>query len=75
MLAKDPQVSLEPARGRVSMAEMKRREDEAEMLKNRRMRVLQEMALEVAADDDQPFPAPYLKPKGWWGAGKQLKKE
>ena len=34
-----------------------------------------EMAMEVAADDDQPFPAPYRE-KDWWGhAMDQLKKE
>ena len=29
-------------------------------------RLLQEMAMEVAADDDQPFPAPHPKKKDWW---------
>mmetsp|Transcript_16942 Transcript_16942/g.35564 ORF Transcript_16942/g.35564 Transcript_16942/m.35564 type:complete len:491 (-) Transcript_16942:1841-3313(-) len=66
MLARDAKTSLLPARGRVSKAEMKRREYEAAIEKSRKERLLQEMALEVAADDDQPFPAPYFKHKGWW---------
>mmetsp|Transcript_25359 Transcript_25359/g.43287 ORF Transcript_25359/g.43287 Transcript_25359/m.43287 type:complete len:474 (-) Transcript_25359:118-1539(-) len=66
MLAKDHKTSIEPARGRMTKAEMKRREEEAEEERSREARLLQEMAMEVAADDDQPFPAPFPKKKGWW---------
>ena len=47
-------------------SEMKMREEEPEREKVRKGRLLQEMAMEVAADDDQPFPAPYPKTKDWW---------
>ena len=33
---------------------------------DRSARLLQRMAMEVAADDDQPFPAPYPKKRDWW---------
>ena len=71
MLAKDAKKSIEPARGRLSKAEIKRRADEAERERISKDISLQEMAMEVAADDDQPFPAPYFKEKGWWGALQQ----
>jgi len=29
-------------------------------------RLLTEIAMEVGADDDQPFPSPYPSKKGWW---------
>lgn len=54
-------------------SEMKRREEEAEREKVRKGRLLQEMAMEVAADDDQPFPAPYPKTKDWWAGSKKLR--
>mmetsp|Transcript_24106 Transcript_24106/g.52026 ORF Transcript_24106/g.52026 Transcript_24106/m.52026 type:complete len:468 (+) Transcript_24106:39-1442(+) len=63
MVARD--VSVEPARGRASRAEMERRAEEEERERSSKSRLLQEMAMEVAADDDQPFPAPYPK-KDWW---------
>ncbi|KAL7535061.1 hypothetical protein ACHAXR_009252, partial [Thalassiosira sp. AJA248-18] len=67
MLARDVKTSIEPARGRVSKTEIKRREEEAERERSKsKGRLLQEMAMEVAADDDQPFPAPYPEKKGWW---------
>ncbi len=65
-MARDSQTSLEPARGRVSKAELARREEEAERERSSKNRLLQEMAMEVAADDDQPFPAPHPKKKDWW---------
>ena len=46
---------------------MERREEEAEQERSKKDRLLQEMVMEVAADDDQPFPAPYPKTKDWWG--------
>jgi hypothetical protein len=55
-----------PARGRALKAELKMREEEAERERLSKGRLLQEMAMEVAADDDQPFPAPYPKSKDWW---------
>jgi len=71
MLAKDSQTSLEPVRGHVSKAEMTRMAEEAQLERSaKKKRLLQEMAMEVAADDDQPFPAPYPKKKDWW-ANKQ----
>ena len=54
-------------------SEMKMREEEAEREKVRKGRLLQEMAMEVAADDDQPFPAPYPKTKDWWAGSKKLR--
>lgn len=66
MVARDMEASVEPARGRASKAEMKRRVEEVELERSRKSRVLQEMAMEVAADDEQPFPAPYPKTKDWW---------
>ena len=65
MLARETQVSIEPSRY-VTKAEMKRREEDAEDERNRKSRLLEEMAMEVAADDDQPFPAPFPKKKGFW---------
>jgi hypothetical protein len=56
-----------PARGRAFQAELKMREEEAERERSSKRRLLQEMAMEVAADDDQPFPAPYPNTKDWWG--------
>lgn len=74
MLAKDAKTSIEPAR-RVSKEELKRLREEAEQERIRRERIMEEMAMEVAADDDQPFPAPYRE-KDWWGhAMEHLKKE
>jgi hypothetical protein len=52
--------------GAASRAEMKLREEEAERERSSKGRLLQEMAMEVAADDDQPFPAPYPNAKDWW---------
>ena len=72
MLAKDA-TSIEPAPGRVTRAEQKRRDDEAEKERSRKGRVLEGMAMEVAADDDQPFPAPYRKTNWWGSAMKQIK--
>ena len=46
---------------------MERREEEAEQERSKKDRLLQEMAMEVAADDDQPFSAPYPKTTDWWG--------
>ena len=72
MMARGNEISVvEPARGRVSKAEIQRREDE----KSKRERLLQEMAMEVAADDDQPFPAPYPKKKGFWATSNNKKKK
>lgn len=71
MLAKDSQTSIEPTRGHVSKAEMERRAKGAEQERAaKKERLLQEMAMEVAADDDQPFPAPYPKKKDWWAKKK-----
>lgn len=72
-MARDVQVSNEPARGRASKAELERRAEEAEQERTDKGRLLQEMVMEVAADDDQPFPAPYPKKKDWW-AKKQEEK-
>ena len=56
MVARD---GMEPAQGRApSKAQLKKMADDA---KRERSGRLQEMAMEVAADDDQPFPAPLLK--------------
>ncbi|KAL7441818.1 hypothetical protein ACHAXM_010128 [Skeletonema potamos] len=68
MLARDHKTSIEPARGwGTSKAAMRKRaEEEAANEKASRDRRLQEMAMEVAADDDQPFPAPYPEKSGWW---------
>lgn len=72
MMARGNEISVvEPARGRASKAEIQRREDE----KSKRERLLQEMAMEVAADDDQPFPAPYPKKKGFWATSNNKKKK
>ena len=73
MMARGAQTSVEPARGRISKAEMQRREEEAEAEQSRRDRLKVEMAMEVAADDDQPFPAPYPKKKDWWAKKKRSK--
>lgn len=74
MLAKDAKESISP-KVRLSKAEMIKRDEEAEKERSRRERIIEEMAMEVSADDDQPFPAPYRK-KDWWGmAVQQLKKE
>lgn len=35
---------------------------------------MEEVAMEVAADDDQPFPAPQFKAKYFWGKGKPRRK-
>jgi hypothetical protein len=59
-------IEKSPVRGRALKAEMKMREEEAERERSSKGRLLQEMAMEVAADDDQPFPAPYPKAKDWW---------
>ena len=67
MLERDAKTSIEPVVGRLSKAEMERREEEAEQERSKKDRLLQEMAMEVAADDDQPFPAPYPKTTDWWG--------
>lgn len=67
MLAKDSLSSIQPVRGRVSKKELERRAAEIEQERSsKKKRLLQEMAMEVAADDDQPFPAPYPKKKDWW---------
>ncbi|KAL9181275.1 hypothetical protein ACHAXT_010080 [Thalassiosira profunda] len=66
-LAKGGKASVEPARGRVSRAELARREEKA---RSKKQALLQEMAMEVAADDDQPFPAPLPKSKYWWAKKK-----
>ncbi|KAL7545052.1 hypothetical protein ACHAWF_012365 [Thalassiosira exigua] len=58
--------SIEPARGRPSKAEIERREKEKEWERSKKDRLLKEVAMEVAADDDQPFPAPMPKSKNWW---------
>lgn len=47
---------IEPANSLASKAQLKTMAEEA---KRERTGRLQEMAMEVAADDDQPFPAPY----------------
>jgi hypothetical protein len=57
MLAKDKKESISP-KLRVSKSELKKRDQEAEKERSRRERIIEEMAMEVAADDDQPFPAP-----------------
>ncbi|EJK75966.1 hypothetical protein THAOC_02295 [Thalassiosira oceanica] len=33
---------------------------------SRKSRLLTEIAMEVGADDDQPFPSPYPSKNGWW---------
>jgi len=67
MLARDHKTSIEPSRGwGQSKAAIRKREEEAANEKASRDRRLQEMAMEVAADDDQPFPAPYPEKSGWW---------
>lgn len=38
----------------------------AELNRSNKIRLLQEIEMEVAAGDDQPFPAPYPEKKGWW---------
>ena len=73
-MARSTKESIEPAKGRVSKAEMDRRAKEAEQEKARRGELLQEMAMEVAADDDQPFPAPLPHKKGWWAKKHNSKK-
>ncbi len=74
MLARDIQSSIEPSRGwGTSKATMKLRAEEAEVEKSRRDRRLQEMAMEVAADDEQPFPAPHPEKTGWWAQKKGKK--
>ena len=74
MLARDIQTSIEPSRGwGTSKATMKLRAEEAEVEKSRRDRRLQEMAMEVAADDEQPFPAPHPEKTGWWAQKKDKK--
>lgn len=74
MIAKGSKSSISPSM-RVSKSELKRRDEEVEKERSRRERIIEEMAMEVAADDDQPFPAPYRK-RDWWGqAIHQLKKE
>ena len=75
MLARDIQTSIEPARGwgTSKTTAIKMRAEEAANEKARRDRRLQEMAMEVAADDDQPFPAPYPEKKGWWAQKKDKK--
>lgn len=75
MLARDMQTSIEPSRGwgASKTTAIKMREEEAANEKARRDRRLQEMAMEVAADDDQPFPAPYPEKKGWWAQKKDKK--
>lgn len=74
MLARDHHTSIEPSRGwGSSKAANQRRDEEAANEKARRDRRLQEMAMEVAADDDQPFPAPYPERNGWWAQKKEKK--
>lgn len=73
MIARDHQKSVEPARGHVSKAELKRRAEDAEQERSRKGQLLQEMAMEVAADDDQPFPAPLFKKKDWWAKKEKSK--
>mmetsp|Transcript_14412 Transcript_14412/g.25341 ORF Transcript_14412/g.25341 Transcript_14412/m.25341 type:complete len:480 (-) Transcript_14412:62-1501(-) len=68
MIARDVQTSVEPARGRLSKAEIERRAEEAEYARSKKARLLQEMAMEVAADDEQPFPAPFPKMKDFWAS-------
>ena len=68
MIARDVQTSVEPARGRLSKAEIQRRAEEAEYARSKKARLLQEMAMEVAADDEQPFPAPFPKMKDFWAS-------
>lgn len=75
MLARDNQTSIEPSRGwgASKTTAIKMRAEEAANEKARKNRRLQEMAMEVAADDDQPFPAPYPERKGWWAQKKNKK--
>lgn len=73
MLARDDQISIEPARRRVSKAEMKELEEEAAAEKERQDRMGLEISMEVAADDDQPFPAPYPRKKDFWTKKKKVK--
>ena len=73
VLSRDHKTSIEPAKGGwgTSMrkaTEIQRRAEEAEREKENRAQRLQEMAMEVAADDDQPFPAPHQEKKGWWAS-------
>jgi len=60
MLARDEK-SVKPVGWRDTKAERERWEKEAERARSKKNRLLQNMAMEVAADDDQPFPAPYPK--------------
>jgi len=69
MLSRDTKTSISPAR-RLSKSELRKRDEEAEKERSRRERIIEEMAMEVAADDDQPFPAPYRK-RDWWGQAMQ----
>ena len=74
MLARDQHTSIEPARGwGSSTATIQMRAEEAENEKASRNRRLKEMAMEVAADDDQPFPAPHSEKSGWWAQKKSKK--
>merc|ERR1719232_147027 len=63
MLARGGMEPAEPAKGPASKDEIERREKELERERSKKDRLLQEMAMEVAADDDQPFPAPFPKAK------------
>lgn len=73
VLSRD-QTPIEPSRFWVSKAEIQRRAEEAEREKKAsRDRRLKEMVMEVAADDEQPFPAPYPKKKGWWASAMDKK--
>jgi len=62
-----------PDAGGDTKEERQRRETEAEQARSKKGRLLQKMAMEVAADDDQPFPAPYPKKRDWWAKRKKEK--
>merc|ERR1711933_591695 len=65
MVARDKTLD-EPDAGGDTKAERERRETDAEQARSKKGRLLQKMAMEVAADDAQPFPAPYPKKRDWW---------
>lgn len=50
----------------MSKAAQREREEEKAREQSKKARLLQEVTMEVAADDDQPFPAPYPKKENWW---------
>jgi hypothetical protein len=58
MVARDG-IEQQPTKGRGAAASKAQLKKMAEDAKRERTGRLQEMAMEVAADDDQPFPAPY----------------